>query len=73
MSKPDFTDVNKTAAKNFNNQRDIIKDLCRGKMVTCPECNKPLEMIGPSKKSGSKTPGIYCKKGCTAIELEFQE
>jgi hypothetical protein len=71
MSDPDFSQVNKTAAKSFNVQKRLIRDLCMGKDVICPVCNKKLVMIGPSTKPGGKPPGIYCDKGCTKIELEF--
>lgn len=68
----DFSDINRQSAKSFHRQRSLIKDLCRGKQVNCPECNQLLSMIGPDNKKANKPPGIYCKKGCTSIELEFE-
>ena len=68
----DFSDINHQSAKSFHHQRSLIKDLCRGKQVNCPECNHPLAIFGPDNKKANKPPGIYCKKGCTSIELEFE-
>jgi len=73
MNNSDFSDINKTSADTFAKQRRMIKDLCMGKMVSCPECLKPVSMVGPSTKAGTKAPGIYCAKGCTNIELEFEQ
>ena len=70
-SKPDFKSANKAAADSFAAQRRMIMDICRGKAVNCPDCQKPLIMIGPGNAKDTRAPGIYCAKGCTAIELDF--
>ena len=72
MASSDFSDINRDSAKSFVRQRNLIRDLCKGKQVNCPECHQLLSMIGPDNKKANKPPGIYCKKGCTSIELEFE-
>ncbi|MFT4928321.1 MAG: hypothetical protein ACI8WB_004440 [Phenylobacterium sp.] len=75
MAKLDFSAINKSSAKSFHDQRNLIKNLGRGKTVLCPTCQQPLKLVVPGKKhhdkTNDKTNGVRCDKGCTDIELEF--
>lgn len=72
MSKADFSQINRQTADAFAKQRRIIKDLCCGKQVRCDKCQQNLVMYGPEGGKKGEKPGIYCAKGCTRIELEFE-
>ncbi|MBM7073092.1 hypothetical protein JQC92_13810 [Shewanella sp. 202IG2-18] len=67
----DFSIFNKTTSQSFKQQKGFIKRVLNGKNLNCPECGKDLELILPAKKDAVKNPGIYCKKGCTDIELDM--
>lgn len=71
MTQPDFSAFNKNAAKSFADQRNLIKNVCRGKTVLCRVCGQPLKLVAPGKKPTDKKTGVSCDKGCTHIELEF--
>lgn len=68
MSVVDFSALNKLAAKSFNEQKALIKKVMAGRLIMCTTCNQPLELRLPM---ASDKPGIYCRKGCTNIELDF--
>ncbi len=68
----DFSIKNKLTSQSFNKQKGLIKRILLGKSTTCPECKAELELILPETKNTNKKPGIYCKKGCTDIELELE-
>jgi hypothetical protein len=67
MTKLDFSQINKTTASSFNEQRNLIKKIGRGNTELCPTCKSPLKL---SVSSLGKT-GVKCEKGCTNIELEL--
>jgi len=67
MTKIDFSQINKNAAKSFNEQRDLIKHLAKGKTVLCEQCQQPLTLTVKSEDES----GVQCSKGCTQINLEL--
>jgi len=67
MTKLDFSQINKTSANLFNEQRNIIKKIGKGETVLCSTCKNPLKL---SVSSLGKT-GVSCQKGCTNIDLEL--
>ena len=68
MTKLDFSAINKSAAKSFNEQRNLIKKIGKGETVLCATCQKPLTLSVSSKGE----PGISCAQGCTCIALELE-
>lgn len=70
FSTLNFSTLNKATAKSFHEQRNVIKNVCRGKTVLCPVCQQPLKLLVPGKKQLDKPSGIRCDKGCTTIELD---
>lgn len=67
MTKIDFSQVNKAAADSFNQQRNVIKRLAKGKTVLCEQCKQPLTLT--VKNDGES--GVQCVKNCTQINLEI--
>jgi RNase P subunit RPR2 len=67
MTKIDFSQINKNAAKSFNEQRNLIKLLAKGKTVLCEQCQQPLTLTVKSEVES----GVQCNKGCTQINLEL--
>jgi len=65
-----FAALKKSSAASFNDQKALIKKVMAGRKVNCKTCNSELFIVLPEK---SDTPGIYCKKGCTDISLDFAE
>ncbi|MGY5452408.1 hypothetical protein ACVFI8_15925 [Agarivorans sp. MS3-6] len=63
-----FKELNKRSANSFQQQRQVIKQVLAGKTKLCESCKQPLFVVLPNQE---KTPGVYCGKGCTAIELEI--
>ncbi|MCL1097265.1 hypothetical protein L2680_04680 [Shewanella gelidii] len=72
QTKPDFSKLNKSANQSFQSQKNLIKRLFSGKTVTCDVCQKNLSLQVPSPSTADKTYGVFCKKGCTDIQLEFE-
>ncbi|QYK00412.1 hypothetical protein [Shewanella psychrotolerans] len=70
--KMDFSAINKTTAKSFNEQKNLIKRLFKGNTVQCEVCKQPLQLIVPTDKQASGKYGVFCKNGCTDIELEME-
>ena len=68
MAKLDFSAINKTTAKSFNEQRNLIKRIGKGETVLCATCQQPLTL----SVSSEGEPGVSCAKGCTRIELELE-
>jgi len=68
MTKLDFSQLNKNAAKSFNEQRNVIKKIGRGDTVLCSICQQPLKL---SVSALNKT-GVNCAQGCTSITLELE-
>ena len=69
MTKLDFSAINKSAAKSFNAQRNLIKKIGRGDTVACETCSLPLQLNVADKGAA----GLYCEKGCTRIYLELED
>ena len=67
MTKIDFSQINKNAAKSFNEQRNLIKHLAKGKTVLCEQCQQPLTLTVKNEDES----GVQCDKGCTQINLEL--
>ncbi len=70
--KLDFSVINSTTAKSFNEQKNLIKRLFKGKSATCEVCNQPLMLNVPADNQTRGKYGVFCKKGCTDIELEME-
>jgi len=68
MAKLDFSAINKSAAKSFNAQRNLIKKIGKGETVLCATCQQPLKL----SVSSEGEPGVSCEKGCTRIRLELE-
>lgn len=64
----DFSAINKTTAKSFNEQRNLIKRIGKGATVLCVNCQQPLTL----SVSSDGQPGVSCQKGCTEIGLEIE-
>ncbi|ABO24587.1 hypothetical protein Shew_2721 [Shewanella loihica PV-4] len=67
----DFSAINKSTAASFNEQKNLIKRLFKGNRVDCQKCKQPLQLIVPTEKAQTGHYGVFCKKGCTDIELEI--
>ncbi|WP_163938482.1 hypothetical protein [Paraferrimonas sp. SM1919] len=72
MANIDFSALEKQSSESFHAQKRLIKQLGRGKTVLCPECSGPLSLRVPGEKTISNY-GVKCQKGCTDIELEFED
>jgi hypothetical protein len=68
MVKMDFSVINKTSAKSFNEQRNLIKRMGKGQTVLCSQCQQPLQL----SVSSAEEAGVSCAKGCTHISLEVE-
>ncbi|MFY8352658.1 hypothetical protein AAEU29_19095 [Pseudoalteromonas sp. SSM20] len=64
----DFSQLNKKFAKNFNDQKALLKKLLQGKTVNCDSCNTPLTVTINEQEGEFK---IGCKSGCTELRLEI--
>ncbi|MDP4982642.1 hypothetical protein [Pseudoalteromonas tunicata] len=64
----DFSQLNKSSAKSFNEQKATIKKLMQGREMKCPHCLKAIVLYLPEQ---SANPGARCAKGCTDIALDF--
>ncbi|RTR34495.1 hypothetical protein [Shewanella atlantica] len=70
--KIDFSSINKTTAKSFNEQKNLIKRLFKGNTVLCETCKQPLKLVVPTENGTEKKYGVFCNKHCTDIELEIE-
>ena len=68
MAKLDFSAINKSAAKSFNEQRKLIKRIGQGETVLCATCQQPLTLSVSSEGEA----GVSCAKACTDISLELE-
>ncbi|MCG9722525.1 hypothetical protein [Shewanella sp. Isolate7] len=68
----DFSAINKSTASSFNEQKNLIKRLFKGNRVDCQTCKQPLQLVVPTEKAQTGHYGVFCKKGCTDIELEIE-
>jgi hypothetical protein len=69
MAKLDFSAINRSSAKSFNEQRNLIKKIGKGETVLCAACQQPLKLS--VCRAGEQ--GVSCEKGCTHIGLELEE
>jgi len=63
-----FSELKKNSTKSFNDQKALIKKVMSGRHMQCEICGQPLLLMLPND---SDKPGIYCKKRCTDINLDF--
>jgi hypothetical protein len=63
-----FEQLKNSSAKSFNDQKALIKKVMAGRQIKCKTCGTLLRLIVPEDKT---TPGIFCAKGCTNIQLDF--
>ncbi|MCP4320481.1 MAG: hypothetical protein GY787_01205 [Alteromonadales bacterium] len=68
MTKLDFSAINKSSAKSFNEQKNMIKKIGKGQTVLCTTCKQPLQLSVSSEGEN----GVQCEKGCTQIGLEVE-
>lgn len=68
MIKFDFSTINKSSKKSFNEQKSMIKKIGKGQTVLCPHCQQPLQLIVSSENES----GVNCVQGCTQINLEVE-
>ena len=68
MTKLDFSSINKSSSKSFNEQKNMIKKIGKGQTVLCPGCKQPLQL----SVSIENETGVNCVKGCTQIGLEVE-
>ncbi|WP_022940699.1 hypothetical protein [Psychromonas hadalis] len=68
MTKLDFSAINKSSAKSFNAQKNMIKKIGKGQTVLCTTCKQPLQLTVSSNHES----GLSCSKGCTNIALEVE-
>jgi len=64
----DFSKLNKSSAKSFNEQKATIKKLMQGREIKCAQCQQAIVLYLPEQ---SANPGARCAKGCTDIALDF--
>jgi hypothetical protein len=70
--KRDFATLNKMTAKSFATQKNLIKRVFKGQAVPCPVCGTVLTLLLPKEATQGTAPGIYCKRGCTDVELALE-
>jgi len=63
-----FEALKKSSSASFNDQKSVIKKVMAGRRIPCKECGETLFVVLPEDTG---TPGVYCKKGCTDISLDF--
>lgn len=63
----DFSALNKNAAKSFNQQKSLIKNVLAGKDIQCPTCSGKLN-VTPTETGLV----LKCKKACTDINLDAE-
>ena len=68
MTKLDFSAINKSSAKSFNEQKNMIKKIGKGQTVLCADCKQPLQL----DVSSENETGVKCVKGCTQVGLEVE-
>lgn len=73
MTKMDFSNINKTTTQSYNEQKNMIKRVFKGQSVFCRKCGQTLLLKLPVPNQPASISGIYCKKGCTDIELDMEQ
>lgn len=63
-----FSALQKASKASFFEQKKLLKQLTLGNTVLCQQCQQPLTLYTPEQQEPA---GIYCKKGCTDIRLDF--
>jgi uncharacterized protein (DUF2225 family) len=61
----DFSALNKNAAKSFNQQKSLIKNVLAGKDIQCPICSETFNV-----KRIDTGFSLKCKNNCTDINLD---
>lgn len=67
-----FAVLNQTTLTSFNEQKNLIKRVFKGKPVQCAHCQQTLKVILPEHAKANEKAGIFCPKGCTDIELDME-
>lgn len=57
----DFSSINKSASRSFQQQQKLIKDILMGKSRNCPECNQAI--------TASEEGGLKLKCPCAHIDI----
>ncbi len=65
----DFSALTKKSSDSFNQQRNILKQLAKGKTIKCPDCQQPLKLDLNTAQPGQGV--AKCIKGCTEIQLDL--
>ena len=68
MSKFNFSKINKSSAKSFNKQRNLIKKIGQGQTVPCAICASPLKLT----LSAAEEAAVSCENGCIEISLQLE-
>ena len=73
MAQVDFTHINQTTTQSYNEQKNLIKRVFKGQTVSCKKCGQALLLKLPKTDASAGLSGIYCKKGCTDLELDMEQ
>ncbi|MBW4968253.1 MULTISPECIES: hypothetical protein [unclassified Pseudoalteromonas] len=65
----DFSNLNKKTSDSFHKQRNMLKQLAKGKTLKCEKCNSVLTLDLATSEVGKGA--VKCKQGCTDIILEL--
>ena len=63
-----FSQLKKTSAKSFNDQKALIKKVMAGRQMKCTTCGAIIQLVLPEDQGIA---GVFCGKGCTDIYLDF--
>lgn len=68
-----FSALQKESKNSFIKQKQMMKKVMAGQTILCPTCQEPLYLFTPEhyRALNHEAPGIYCKKGCTELQLDF--
>ncbi|WP_298768644.1 hypothetical protein [uncultured Shewanella sp.] len=72
MAQVDFSHINQTTTQSYNEQKKLIKRVFKGQTVSCKKCGQALLLKLPKTDPSTTLSGIYCKKGCTDLELDME-
>ncbi|KPU83684.1 hypothetical protein JI57_00565 [Psychromonas sp. PRT-SC03] len=68
MTKLDFSAINKSSTRSYHEQKNMIKNIGKGRTVLCPMCQQALTLW----VSVNDATGVTCSRGCTSISLEIE-